>query len=196
LSLSVVTGQVMQLVPYTTSFDMLAHGLSRVGVRPGTPDGGQLLEGILQSAKQLADRGAARPVIVALTVGGEEHSSVPGRYVLEVLEKSGATLHVVSVAASALRSTVPVRRAADLLESNLGLQQVLGDGPRQSGGRSIEIVATTGAVDGLQQIAEAMINQYAVVYSRPSPERPNEKIAVSVNRAGVHVRTPDRLPGR
>lgn len=193
MSLSVVTGQVMQVVPQTTSLDIIARGLGRIGARPGTPDGGQLLEGILQAAKQLSERRAERPVIVALTVGGEEHSSVPGRYVLDVLEKSGATLHVVSIAASALRSTVPVRRAADLLESNLSLQQVLGDGPKQSGGRNVEIVATTGAVDGLQQIAEAMINQYAVVYSRPSPERPHEKINVSVKRSGVHVRTSERL---
>jgi VWFA-related protein len=196
MSLSVVVGQVMPVVPFTTNAATLVRGLERVGARPGTPDGGQLLEGILQATRDLSKRRAARPVIVALTVGGEEHSSVPGRYVLEQLEQSGATLHVVSVAASALRSTVPVRRAADLLESNLALQQVLGDGPKQSGGRSVEIVATTGAVDGLQQIADSLVNQYVVVYSRPSPEKPNEKLAVTVNRRGVHISVPARLPNR
>ena len=43
-------------------------------------------------------------MIVALTVGGEEHSTLPAHHVLDKLRQSGASLHVIMVVNTALRS--------------------------------------------------------------------------------------------
>ena len=69
-------------------------------------------------------------------------------FVLDQLRKSGATLHVFSVASSALRATVAAKAPRDLLQENMHLNRVLGDGPKQTGGRHQQIVASTGALHG------------------------------------------------
>jgi len=70
---------------------------------------------------------------------------------------------------------------------------VLGDGPKQSGGKREEIVASAGIVAGLQELAEALRNQYAVSFSRSDRPKDNEKLSVSVKRSGLTVRAPIRL---
>jgi hypothetical protein len=75
----------------------------------------------------------------------------------------------------------------------MNLSEVLGDGPKQSGGKREEIVASAGIVSGLQLLAEALRNQYAVSFSRPDRPKENEKLSVSVKRSGVTVRAPVRL---
>ena len=97
MSLSSVTGQTMRVVDYTQNAEAILQGLATLNARPGTPDGGQLLEGISEAAIELKKREAERPIIIALTVGGEEHSTVNSDHVLDQLRKSGAILHVFSV---------------------------------------------------------------------------------------------------
>ncbi len=41
--------------------------------------------------------GRRGPIIVVLTVGGEEHSTLPAHHVLEELQKSGAALNVIAI---------------------------------------------------------------------------------------------------
>ena len=185
-ALSTVAGQFVKLVDYTANGQELGEVLAQLVARPGTADGGQLLEGIYETAKDLERRKTDRGVIVVLTVGGEEHSPLPAHHVLDQLRKSGAALHVVSVSSSALRSMAAVQRPSALLGENLNLNEVLGDGPKQSGGRRDEIVATAGLVAGLQQLAETLLTQYAVQYARPQGTR-SDKLNVSVKRPGITV---------
>ncbi len=194
MSLSSVTGQTMKLVDYTPSIDLLFQGLSTLNARPGTPDGGQLLEGISEAALELRRREAGRPVIIALTVGGEEHSTATSDHVLNQLRQSGATLHVFSVANSALRSTVSQTRPSGLLQENMHLSRVLGDGPKQSGGRHQAIVPSAGSLMGLQNLASELTQQYRVSYTLPAGTKRSDKINVSVNRKGLQVRAPSRVP--
>lgn len=192
-AVTTVTGQNLRVVDYTTSTELLTAAIGRLTARPGTNDGGQLLEGIFETAKDFQKRSAPRPVIVVLTVGGEEHSTLPAHHVLEELRKSGAALHVIATSSSALRPTAPVSRPGALLEENMNLSEVLGDGPKQSGGKREEIVASAGIVSGLQELAEALTNQYAVSFSRPDRPKDNEKLSVSVKRSGLTVRAPVKL---
>jgi VWFA-related protein len=196
MSLSSVVGQTQRLVDYTTRFDRVSHAIYLLGARPSTPDGGQLLEGIYDAAKQQEKLQAERPVIVAVTVGGEEHSTLPAHYVLEQLARSGSTLYVISVANSAIRATRAIDKPAVLLEENLNLSEVLGEGPKQTGGWRQIIMATPGIVGGLQQLAAELKNQYAVAYSRPDKLRPIEKVQVSIKRSGVALRAPNKVRGR
>jgi VWFA-related protein len=195
-SISTVTPQTRKLVDFTADGDRLVEAIGHLNARPGTPDGGQLLEGISEAAREFKQREARRPVIVALTVPGEEHSTILAHQVLDQLRQSSASLHVISVASSALRSTAQVQRPRDLLGENLNLHEVLGDGPKQSGGRHDEIVASAGLVSGLHTLAEQLINQYYVVYTLPQGVKPHEKISVSLKRRGLTLRAPTRVPNR
>jgi hypothetical protein len=145
-AISTVTGQTMRIVDFTTSTSALTAAIGRLGARPSTPDGGQLLEGITEAARAFTKREAHRPVIVVMTVGGEEHSPIQAHEVLDHLRDSGASLHVVSVATSSLRATITPTNPGQMLDTGINLSEVLGDGPKQSGGRRDEIVATTGMV--------------------------------------------------
>jgi VWFA-related protein len=192
-ALSTVQGQHQKLLDYTGDLDRLSAALGRLVARPATNDGGQLLEGIFETAKDFQKRRAARPIIVVLTVGGEEHSTLPAHHVLEELEKSGAALNVIAINSSTIRAMATVSKPSALLESNLNLNEVLGDGPKQSGGKREEIVASAGLVPGLQELAEALRNQYAVSFSRPDKPKDSEKLSISVKRSGLTVRAPTKL---
>jgi hypothetical protein len=86
-----------------------------------------------------------------------------------------------------------VSKPGALLDENLNLSEVLGDGPKQSGGKREEIVASAGLVVGLQELAEALRNQYAVSFSRADAPKSGDKLSVSVKRSGLTVRAPARL---
>ncbi len=192
-SLSTINVQQIRLVDFTADAGELTGAIGRLVARPAADDGGQLLEGIYDTARDFQKRTARRPVIVALTVGGEEHSTVPAHHVIDELQKSGASLHVIAVNSSALRGTAVVVKPGALLEENMNLSEVLGDGSKQSGGSRGEIVASAGIVVGLQQLAEELRAQYAVSFSRADTPDANDKLNVSVKRGGLNVRAPLRL---
>jgi hypothetical protein len=190
--LTAVTGQPLTIVRFTSDLTRLSAGLLRLGVRPETPDGGQLLAAISEAALDLRRRRAERGVIVALTVGGVEQSSLSAADVLDQLQQSGASLHVVSVASSAMRAAAALNRPSDLLDGVLGLAEVLGDGPKQSGGMREEIVATTGLVTQLQSLSEQLTHQYVVRYDRAP--RANGRVSITTTRRDVSLRVPTRIP--
>lgn len=194
MSLSSVTGQTMRVVDYTQNAEAIMQGLATLNARPGTPDGGQLLEGISEAAIELKKREAERPIIIALTVGGEEHSTVNSDHVLDQLRKSGAILHVFSVERSALRSTVNAANPRDLLQENMHLNRVLGDGPKQSGGRHQSIVASTGFIMGLQSLAAELTTQYRIRYTLPAGAKKSDRLNISIKRKNTVVRAPSKLP--
>jgi len=192
-SLSTINVQQMKLVDFTAKIADLSAAIGQLVARPASNDGGQLLEGIYETARDFQKRFARRPIIVALTVGGEEHSTIPAHHVLEELQKSGAALHVIAVNSSALRGMAVAQKPGALLEENMNLSEVLGDGSKQTGGTRGEIVASAGIVAGLQQLAEELRSQYAVSFSRKDTPRSNDRLNVSVKRSGVNVRAPIRL---
>lgn len=194
MSLSSVTGQTMKLVDYTADVGTLLAAVATLSARPGTPDGGQLLEGISEAAVELRRREASRPVIIALTVGGEEHSTASSDHVLNQLRQSGATLHVFSVERGALRSTINQTKPAALLQENMHLHRVLGDGPKQSGGQHQSIVPTAGTLAGLQHLASELTRQYRVSYTLPPGTKRSDRISVSAKRKGLQIRAPSRVP--
>jgi len=193
-SISTVTGQVMRLVDYTPNAQLLSEAIAKLNARAATPDGGQLLAGVSEASRELLKRRAKRPVILALTVGGEEHAPIPAHQVLDELADSGAQLYVVSVAESVLRSTAQPTKPSDLLDENMNRGEVLGAGARQSGGRHDEIVAAAGIVQGLQLIGDELLGQYAVTYMLPDGVKPADKVAISLKRKGALLRAPSRIP--
>ena len=195
-SISTVTGQMLKLVDYTGNAQPLSEAIGKLNARPSTNDGGQLLDGISEAALELEKREARRPVIVALTVGGQEHSTLPAHHVLDNLRKSGASLHVITVVNNTLRSQPTATSAASLLGENMNLSEVLGDGPKQSGGYRDEIIAAASVLSGLQQLAESLKRQYVIEYALPDGVKPSDKLSVSIKRKGVTLRAPTRIPDK
>jgi VWFA-related protein len=193
-SISTVSGQTFKLVDFTRSNDALSRAIAELAARPGNPDGGQLLDGILETAQDLLKRKAPRPIILALTVGGEEHTPTPVRHALDQLRRSGAALHVVSVVGSRLRPNATVTKPSDLLNENLSLGELLGDGPKRSGGHHEEIAALAGVETGLRALAESLKQQYVIEYTLPDGVKPSDRLSVTVKRKGVTLRAPTAIP--
>jgi len=195
-AITTVNGQPMKIVDYTKDPQALRAAIDKLVPRPATPDGGQLLSGISEAALELTRRKAERPVIVALSVPADEQSPLTAHQVLNQLRDSTASLHVIAVAPSAIRSTTAPQRPADALEGQINIGEVLGDGPKQSGGRSEQIVAAVGIVEGLVRIADDLLNQYAISYTLPDGVKPDERFSISTKRKGVTLRAPTRIPDK
>jgi VWFA-related protein len=194
-SISTVTGQTMKLVDYTTDTRQLSDAIHKLGARPSTNDGNQLLDGITGTSLDMAKRGAGRPIIIALTVGGDDVTPMQPDDALDELRRSGAQLYVVSVLNSAMRATTAPAQPADLLNEGHALHAVLGDGPRRSGGSRQEISAMAGVDPGLHKLAEQLKSQYVIEYAL-SGGKPSNRIDVSVKRKGVTLRAPTHVPDK
>jgi VWFA-related protein len=194
-----VVSQVQTLVDYTADVERLRQGVARLGVMPETPRGGQVLEGIFEASKEMQRREAERPVIVVLTDTDAEYSTLPAEHVLSQLTQSGSALYVVAVTKAAQSSPLDAgavpEKPSDLLERSMDVNHVLGDGPKQSGGRRVEIIQTAGSISALQQMGEELSHQYEITYVVPAGEKPYQKLSVTAKRSGVTVRAPSRSGG-
>ena len=167
---------------YTASAEPLSEAIAKLNARPSTNDGGQLLDGISEAAKELEKRKAPRPVILALTVGGEEHSTLPAHHVLDNLRKSGASLHVVTVVEQ--HAAIPVQRhvgggpAGREHEPERGARRRAEAVGRHAARRSSRPPASP---TGLDQLADALKRQYFIEYTLPDGVKPSDKLSVSVS---------------
>jgi hypothetical protein len=75
-------------------------------------------------------------------------------------------------------------------------EQVLGDGPKQSGGRRIEVPSTGAFPRSLQQVSDELRAQYAVTYVLPEGVKPDKRFAISSKRKGINLRAPSAIPDR
>jgi VWFA-related protein len=194
-----VVGQVLTLVDYTADIDRLRQAVGSLKVMTETPKGGQIVEGIFEASKELQRRAVERPVIVVFTDTDAEYSTLPAAHVLNQLADSGAVLYVISVAKMVQgvlpNSGVVPDKPSDLLDKAVDVNQVLGDGPKQSGGRRAEIIGTAGSIPVLQQIGDELKYQYVITYIVPAGEKPNQKLSVSTKRKGISIHAPSRSGG-
>ena len=191
-----VVGQVQTLVDYTADLERLRQAVSSLKVMTETPKGGQVVEGIFEASREMQRRAVERPVIVVFTDTTEEYSTLPAAHVLNQLQESGAVLYVISIA-KMVQGTLPNSgvvpdKPSDLLDKQVDINQVLGDGPKQSGGRRAEIIGTAGSIPVLQQIGEELNHQYVITYIVPAGEKPNQKLSITAKRKGITVRGPSR----
>ena len=177
-SITLLNPQAVPVVDFTADAATLKNALLRLGRRSRIqPDGDQMLDAIGRAAKALEQRKAERAVILALTLAGGQPDSVEPREVLNAVRSSGAMLNVVHV-----------------IGADVGM--VMGDGPRQSGGR-IEQAGTGDAIPvALVRIANSLQQQYLLTYTLPDGVRPAERLAVSTSRKGITLTAPTRIATR
>ena len=114
---------------------------------------------------------------VVITFEGEEfRSHRPAKAILAALERSRAELHVVAVGKPTLRrmARAPTEgvQGDEWAVDEQNRNAVLGDGPRQSGGRRHEIAVATGLTRALEDVADDLLNQYTVVYDGATEAKP------------------------
>lgn len=196
--------QPEKVVDFSHDGRELSDALKRLGPRGRETGSAQLMEGIQEATKEVRHEDR-RPAIVVMRLGGEASTSIAGNDLREELRQSGAVLYVVS-AAGAQGAAPPQARGTDavsvqqgqmrdqeLSESQFALNQVLGDGARDSGGRHDQVIATTHA-KAVEQVAEELLHQYEIKYALADGVKPSDKISVSTKRKGVTLHAPSRVP--
>ncbi len=185
-------GRNSLLVDFTRRADDLYQGIRMLTTR--TTTGAYLLDGIREAVKVLVSREAARPVIVVVTLEGDEFSNIRPDRLLDELQASRAALHVVTLGKPTLKTMtswneLPSQAQRENLDENINRKKVLQDGSRRSGGRFEQILTDVGIPSTLRALAGELLSQYVVVYRRPETAGP-KKISVSVSRPGARVRAP------
>ena len=202
--ISVIT-QPEVVSDYSSEGAVLRDAVRRVGPRGRARGAGaQLMEAVQDATKGVVSDGR-RPVILVLRVGGEAVTTLEGDDVRDELRKSGAVLYVVSTV-GAQRPNAPSARTgisseqaqmqdADNATSTLNIQQVLGDGSKESGGRHDQVISTT-LVPALERIADELLSQYALTCVLPAGVKANDKLSFSTKRKNVKIQAPARLATR
>jgi VWFA-related protein len=181
LALATIGERPTALLDYTGSTEQLTKAVNRLFARPGS--GAYLLDGLVDVARGLAKREAPRKAIVVLTLeSGPEFSNRYYETVLEELQKSGATLHVLAIGSP----------ASSLDDEMRNRNMVLAEGTVRSGGRRDQLLSMRAIPEKLRQLADELTNQYEVTYSRPETLIPPEKLDVSIQKSGLTVRAPKR----
>jgi hypothetical protein len=177
-SISMLSPQALRLVDYTADVEALKSALGRLGQRGRLqPDGDQLPEAIAESARELQQRKAERPIILALTIAGGLLHSVEPNNVLRTVRASGAALNVVYI-------------------TGADLGQVLGDGPKESGGRIEEASTGQAIAPAVIRIADSLMNQYQLTYTLPDGVKMSDRLNVSTSRKGIKLTSPSRIADR
>jgi hypothetical protein len=172
---------------YTGSLDVLVSAINKFTLNPNRDS--NIAEGVLEIAEHYADSRTERPVLVVLALSGGQ-AGVDGRTVLEKLRQSGAIMYAATLAWAT--DTGPVGTLTD----QSSREQVLGDGPKQSGGRRIEVPSTGAFPRSLQQVSDELRAQYAVTYVLPDGVKPDRRFAISSKRKGITLRGPSAIPDR
>jgi VWFA-related protein len=176
------------VVDYTGDLNTFVGALNKFTLNPNPSS--NLTEGVLALARDLQQRKQERPVVVGLALSGGQAGGPSAENVLTQLRQSGASMHVVSLAVGG--GTESLENMAEAA----GREQVLGDGPKQSGGRRHEVGATSAIPRALQQVADDLLAQYAISYTLPDGVKPDRRLNVSVKRRGVNLRAPSAIPDR
>lgn len=168
-------------VEYTTDQKKLLDGAKRIFPRQNA--GAYLMDAIVDVSRGLQKRKAARPVIAVLMMeDGVEFSNRHYDNVLDELAKGGGALHVVSLG----------QTRGSLADEIRNRDQVVALGTERTGGRRDNVLALTGAAPKMKQLAQELLKQYVVAYSRPETLIPPEKIEVTTTRKGLTVRARTR----
>ncbi len=199
VSLVSVVPTTMKVFDYTSSTPTMMAGIQRLVWRAG-PAGGLVLGAVADAADEHKRREVGRPAIVVITFEGTEfRSHKPANTILAALERSHAALHVVAVGKPTFRRMNPAPtegvQGDEWTVDEQNRNAVLGEGPRQSGGRRHELAVATGLTKALEAVADDLLNQYALVYAGATNPKPSRKLSVSVKRRGVIVRAPTKIAG-
>jgi hypothetical protein len=177
-SISMLNPQALRLNDYSNDVPTLGASIGRLVQRGRIErDLAQLSDAVSWTAKDMRKRKLSRPVIVALTDGGEMVDRETSRAILEDLRASGASLHLVHAV-------------------GVDLGSVSTEGPKLSGGSSVAGSNTTQFSEAMAAIARTLANQYQLAYVLPDGVKPADRLEVTTTRAGAKIVAPTRIPSQ
>ena len=172
---------------YTSSLEVLVGAINKFTLNPMKDS--NVAEGVLEIASHYADTKVERPVLIVLALSGGQ-AGVDPRTVLDKLRQGGATMFSATLAWGNDAGSVGT------LTDQSGREQVLGDGPKQTGGRRIEVPSTGAFPKTMAQFADDLRAQYAVTYVLPDGVKPDKRFGISSKRKGITLRGPSAIPDR
>jgi VWFA-related protein len=189
IALMMVTQRAEPLVDFTSDTNALVRAirnlpLSQARLSAAVPDA------IFEVAKAFEKAKPARPVMVLATIEQGQSTEVDPEGILSQIAKSKAQFWAVSIEPA---RSQPVPKA-NSLHDFAGRSQIIGDGPRQSGGRRVPILTLPGFETGLQQVADDLSSQYLITYLLPDGVRTSDRISISLTKPGMTLRAPSRVP--
>ena len=192
-SLVTTGGQPRTRVNFTEDPRVLYGALQNLFANPAPTT--QLLDSLVEVARNFVRRKAPRPVIVAIIAEGEELSDVRADVVLQAVQQSRAVFYYIGLGmpvTSGTRPPLQANRPADSTEhASIQRNVVIGAAPKNSGGRSEQVLQPSGLLPMMEQFAaELIVAQYAVTYFTNSD---GGKLEVDTPRPGVKLRAPARV---
>jgi hypothetical protein len=149
-----------------------------------------IAEGIFEVAKELKARKVTRSAIVVACIHSTQISAMSTDQVLSALRDAGSVLYTIVVPGGTAMAT-----SLSQMGDTEGSDKVLGDGPKQSGGRQIELEgSTSGFEPRFQSVADELMHQFVVTYTLPDGVKPDNKVSVSTKRKGINLHAPTRIP--
>lgn len=176
-------------VDYTQDGAKLVGAINGLTMAP-VKEEAHIAEGIFEVAKELKARKVTRSAIVVACIHSTQLSATSTDQVLNALRDSGAVLYTIVVPGGQVMTT-----SLSQMGDTEGSDKVLGDGPKQSGGRQIEIEGSTlGFESRYQSVADELMHQFVVTYTLPDGVKPDNKVSVSTKRKGINLHAPTRIP--
>ena len=183
------------LVDYTARVEQLYNGVRQLQTQNSATavDGAYLLDAAHDALRALQEREAERPVVVVLTLETNEFSSRRADPLLDELQRSRATLHVVALGKPVLKTMTgwnegPTQSLRESLDETGNRHKFLEQGTKRSGGRLEQVLVDSGVPGAMIAIADELASQFVVVYSRGGATVAPRKIEISANRAGIKIR--------
>jgi VWFA-related protein len=204
------TGQFVEALQRKAYFSLITTGGRNLTVVDFTPDprpiydalgklfarnspATYLLDGFFEVAQKFERLKAPRPVIVAVAAEGEEFSNTRADVVLDTIQRSGTIFYYIGLGAPVTRGTKPALtadRPGDSTEGESAKRNtVLGSAPKNSGGRSEQVLQDSGVPVLMKQFAQELAGQYAITYRS---ETPGGKLTVETSKKGLKLRAPAR----
>jgi hypothetical protein len=163
-------------VEYTTNRERLREAAAGLFALPSTA--GTRLDALVEVARGLDQRDTERVAIVPVVFEGGEQTRFYTDDVLAALERSGASLHAITVGEFVNTGQEPSRSLAEVWER----------GPRASGGQRL-IIRVSNALDTVMGRLGAELNaQYRVTFGRPDSLIPPEELEIEASRGGLTLR--------
>jgi hypothetical protein len=154
----------------------------------------QFLDAVLKTARSFVSRRAVRPVLVAIVSEGTELSSSRADVVLQAIQQSGAVFYYIGLGApvtSATRPSLDANRAGDSTDhESVQRNVVIGSAPKNSGGRSEQVLQPAGLERLMLEFASELAGQYALTYRS---EANRARLEVTTTRPGLKLRAPARI---
>ena len=145
-------GATVTAIDFTSEAPTLGRYIQRLF--PNRQADAVLIDAVVEGAKKLSDKPSPRRAIVGVDFNARDASAVRAmQQAAELVHKSGATVWTVSV-----RSTSA---------SSSHREDILNAVTRSSGGIRLTIVEPTGLESMLKSVANSLLSQYHVTFTRP-----------------------------